>query len=665
MDEITMDMNMINENLSSNANADDSNLEREVFQTPLNSPIEYELEEAEAAASIAGIGGTMDVDSKDDGDLFSTPSLLTDPERRNHNDDNISNTLLTNAMMDANLTDSFLAEMPLNSSPATPSVLTTESLKHDEQSTNIDIDLLTLQANMNEKFATLTEQLKTNFRDFDNRITKLESFRDELKQSQDLSAQTLSSLSSSSLLQEESLGKIRTQVNILSERLKLIDDGKVESFVKKIVRANIPSPPPPPAATFDEHRVKQIVLQHIPPPPPPPTPFKLDEKLFQKRIEEAVASKVQQLTQIQHPQPHQQQFKRPQQMDVKLKTSASRPSDSDRGSLCTAMSDNTNNVTKNQNGLSTAFHHQAAKNTFNDYNRNPIATSFTRNDDTDLNNNIINNNINNNEWDSSNVKGIQNSTMNTNIDCDLLIIGDSNAQKIDPNKMGRCVCQLLWAPQIKDAVELIKNLNLVQPPRYVLLNVGLNDLHKPLLQSTNNIDELVLATKAKFPPTTNVFINSILHRGDERYLNQTDELNQYINSKCVGNIRFVNHHNIDHNENMEDHLHLDKVGLHIFVSNIKFGVLGILPNTSKQRGRPHPRSSFYRTSSGRGGPSQGFGNGRNGGPGGRGSKRFNPPRRGGYDDGRRQKQNYGRRQDGHGSGNDNHRYGYDNYDPDY
>ena len=49
---------------------DDLHLEKEVFQTPLNSPSAYEIEEANAVASI-----THNNDKEEENEVFITPAL--------------------------------------------------------------------------------------------------------------------------------------------------------------------------------------------------------------------------------------------------------------------------------------------------------------------------------------------------------------------------------------------------------------------------------------------------------------------------------------------------------------------------------------------------------------------------------------------------------------
>ena len=642
--------------------------EKELFQTPLNSPpSNYELEEAQAVESIR--------DDLYDGDIFITPS--PNPEDGNNNqvgdkiNDNTNNVLLQNALDDANLTDSFMADIPLKLSPTPLKTDKIEEVTIDpEQSAPANTDLLTLQANINEKFALLTEQLKTNFRDYDNRISQLEELHGILKQNQDQSTHTLSSLSASSLLQEESFDKMKYKVDNLTTRLDLITDGKVEQYVKRIIKENIPPPPqPPPPAIIDEQLIKRIVLQNLPPPPPPPTPPKVDEQLLQKKIDEAVAQKIERaLKTAQYPQQHQHQ--RPQQhSDVKLKRSASsplfdRPLNSHESGINENIRSAPNNI--HGGGLSMAFHSNASSATSDTFGRTSTDMP-TMQTDANMARNTSNNNIpstnnrNNNHLNNSNnnLNNIHTSSVN-NIKCDFLIIGDSNVQKLNPSMMGKATCQILWAPHIFDATELIKNISMVQPPKYLLLNVGLNDLNQPLIQTTNRIDQLILAVKAKFPPTTTVSINSILRRGDERFHEESDELNRYIERKCVANIKFLHHHNIRHNEHMEDHLHLDKVGLHIFISNIKFGVLGILPNLSKQRymggRRQQPRPPPRRHPGGHGrSPQSGNDPRRNNGPGGGRPRRYSPPQGGsGYNNGgRRRDHGYHR---GGGSGSYNNWY---------
>ena len=711
------------EKLTEESHDDDIHLEKEVFQTPLNSPSAYEIEEANAVASIS-----HNDDEEEETEVFITPaltstSLSTTPSPQtylskdgmcvnpqsqsdqanlvdnsiNNVNNQVNNELLQNALSEAKLSESFLANLP-NDSPLPPSkppvtprvgnsTLTETTGTPEATELPENMDLLTLNANINQKFINLEELLKSNFRDFEKRIAILENCNHVLKQNHDQSALTLSFLSASSLIHEESMDKMRFQIQNLSQRLDLVGGGKLEHYVKRVVKENIPPPIEHPAAVVDEQIVKRVVLQNLPPPAPLPSPYKIDENLIQRKVDEAVARRIQQVNSTINK-------RQQQQPEVKYRNN----NDSSAfDSVCGAMASSTNdccsenfrNSLSNDCGL-TNIHTTNALNANKNSDFVKPSTiiqpqSFHVNNSLKTHNS--NDNCNSDINDISNTKNITNSP----ISCDLLILGDSNAHKLDPTKMGNSVCQLLWAPRIKDATALVSNIKLAQVPKHVLINVGMNDLDKPLLQSTNHFDQLVLAVKAKFPTSTTISFSSILRRGDERYHEQADELNNYIQRKCVDNLRFLDHYNINHYEHMEDHLHLDKVGLHIFVTNIKFGVLGILPSLGKQRhsgGRNQQfRKAKRRNNQGPGGQSQsGYGGHRRGSPGrgaprhgasgrsgpGRGAPRNNGRggtfNYGGYDNrahGGGHRYDNGGGQGGFGAGNiNNTRYDYD-YDSDY
>ena len=132
--------------------------ENELFNTPLTSPTNDEA--AAAAANIESqVGNDLDLE------IFGTPAACSaqssssnsehiDFVNNNITDNkNNNNVLLQDAMLEANLTDSFLAELPASTPPPLPSVGTPQvdsAATQHERSDTVQpcIDLLTLQANL-------------------------------------------------------------------------------------------------------------------------------------------------------------------------------------------------------------------------------------------------------------------------------------------------------------------------------------------------------------------------------------------------------------------------------------------------------------------------------------------------------------------------------------
>ena len=150
--------------------------ETELFNTPLTSPTNDEA--AAAAANLESqVGNDLELE------IFGTPAAFGAQSSSSNehidivnnnitdNKNNNNNVLLQDAMLEANLTDSFLADLPASTPPPLPSVGTPQvnsaaAIQHERSDTvQPCIDLLTLQANMNQQFALLNEHLKNNFRD--------------------------------------------------------------------------------------------------------------------------------------------------------------------------------------------------------------------------------------------------------------------------------------------------------------------------------------------------------------------------------------------------------------------------------------------------------------------------------------------------------------------
>ena len=218
--------------------------------------------------------------------------------------------------------------------------------------------------------------------------------------------------------------------------------------------------------------------------------------------------------------------------------------------------------------------------------------------------------------DAVNNNGDATTTDDLIIDCDLLMMFDSNGQYMDPKKM-KNDSQYVRSSTIEDALYFIENSTVQRAPSKVLLNVGLNDISNddpdPVIESYKTLVDAIRSLL----PTTEIYISSILHRKDNKFTKTIDKVNGTFGDwdKVSPHVTFIHHTNIINNEKMMyDTKHLTKTGFFAMVTNFKYVMYRILPTFHSPRKGGGNRGGGgyrrYRDNRGGGGPG---GGGRGGG----------------------------------------------------
>ena len=182
------------------------------------------------------------------------------------------------------------------------------------------------------------------------------------------------------------------------------------------------------------------------------------------------------------------------------------------------------------------------------------------------------------------------------INCDLLLLFDSNGKSIKENQMDKeSTCQKLWTPKLENVAEVIENSDIRKIPNKVLLNVGLNNVDHDNPGEIIKKGELVLKLIRERMPTSTIYINSILFRKDDQFKDVIQEVNEHFIkfSRQAENVIFINNSNIT-NEHMLNTKHLNKSGFFTFITNIKYILFGYLPkfrarDDQYQKNRHRPR----------------------------------------------------------------------------
>ena len=175
------------------------------------------------------------------------------------------------------------------------------------------------------------------------------------------------------------------------------------------------------------------------------------------------------------------------------------------------------------------------------------------------------------------------------IECDLLMIFDSNGQYMDPKKMQKD-SQYVRSSTIEDALHFFENATVKRPPTKLLLNVGINNITSdnpdPVIESYKSLVDAIRSVL----PNTEIYISSILHRKDNKFTKTIDTVNSIFGDwdKVSPKVTFIHHTNIINNElMMHDTKHLTKTGFFTMVTNFKYVMYRILPafRSPKKGGR--------------------------------------------------------------------------------
>ena len=88
------------------------------------------------------------------------------------------------------------------------------------------------------------------------------------------------------------------------------------------------------------------------------------------------------------------------------------------------------------------------------------------------------------------------------VDCDLLMLFDSNGQYLKPDKFHReDKCQYERVIKINYAVEMVKKAKINKAPKKILINVGLNDVDEntDIIEMISEYKKLLSSVHEKMP----------------------------------------------------------------------------------------------------------------------------------------------------------------------
>ena len=137
------------------------------------------------------------------------------------------------------------------------------------------------------------------------------------------------------------------------------------------------------------------------------------------------------------------------------------------------------------------------------------------------------------------------------IDCDLLLLVDSNGKLIQEDKINKNLkCQKFSTMKLEDAKDIVLKAKFKTCPVKVLMNVGINILDSDTSNEIRNkYEDCIEALKSKIPNVA-IYVNSIFLRKGNKFYNETIEVNTFmkIYSKLHQNVHFINNCNIENNQ---------------------------------------------------------------------------------------------------------------------
>ena len=148
---------------------------------------------------------------------------------------------------------------------------------------------------------------------------------------------------------------------------------------------------------------------------------------------------------------------------------------------------------------------------------------------------------------------------------------------------------ILWTPTLDHAIKTLEVVEMKKVPSKVLINVGLNNIDHDHPSEIIKKGEAAVNLIRRKMPNSNIYINSILYRKDNKFKEEIRETNEHFIklSRQLENVIFINNANITTNH-MFDTKHLNRSGFFTFITNIKYVLFGYLPQF-RTRDDPHQR----------------------------------------------------------------------------
>ena len=175
---------------------------------------------------------------------------------------------------------------------------------------------------------------------------------------------------------------------------------------------------------------------------------------------------------------------------------------------------------------------------------------------------------------------------NKTISSDVLIIGDSNTRPLDLRKFGEGFSRKRYTCYTIDhVVEFIKTAKVEKQPKKIMVHVGTNHIDRDDLLKLKKAYRAMAGDIAERFPDARLYLSSIFGRltREDPLNDKVSEMNQFIFDMCDGTkgVTYICNNNIDYVD-MYDEKHINTVGHHTFVNNIKHTVFG-----EKYRGYPY------------------------------------------------------------------------------
>ena len=145
--------------------------------------------------------------------------------------------------------------------------------------------------------------------------------------------------------------------------------------------------------------------------------------------------------------------------------------------------------------------------------------------------------------------------------------------------------------KLEDAKDIVLKAKFKTCPVKMLMNVRINNLDADTSNEIiNKYEGCIEALKSKIPNVA-IYVNSIFLRNDNKFYNETIEVNTYMEN--YSKLHFINNCNIENNQ-MFDAKHLNKSGLFTMITNLKYVLFGFLPRFNNQRNNRNNKYGQHR-----------------------------------------------------------------------
>ena len=114
------------------------------------------------------------------------------------------------------------------------------------------------------------------------------------------------------------------------------------------------------------------------------------------------------------------------------------------------------------------------------------------------------------------------------IDCDLLLILDSNGKYIREDRLSRdIIANKVWGPTLEIAIKTLEKAEFKRIPSSILINVGLNDMDTSTIETTKSNYNKLHNLLRRIAPESTIHYNSIILRRDKKFTNEIKYINMF------------------------------------------------------------------------------------------------------------------------------------------